>query len=198
MLPIQKYERRTTIANSALARASLDFLRYFRHWPGDGITAQVVAIHFIIVLSFILVTSRAFAANELESLSIKRGTRHIVSVQVEVADNPQSRRLGLMWRTSLATKNGMLFDFGEQRQIYMWMKNTQIPLDMLFITKDYEIVFIEYRAEPRSTKLLGSSIEVRYVLELNAGEANDFGISIGDKIHWRSSARRNGLQNLYP
>ncbi len=117
MLPIQKYERRTTIANSALARASLDFLRYFRHWPGDGVTAQVVAIHFIIVLSFILVTSRAFAANELESLSIKRGTRHIVSVQVEVADNPQSRRLGLMWRTSLATKNGMLFDFGEQRQI---------------------------------------------------------------------------------
>jgi uncharacterized membrane protein (UPF0127 family) len=89
----------------------------------------------------------------------------------------------------------MLFDFGQQQAIYMWMKNTLMPLDMLFITEDFEIVFIKHKAQPHALKLVSAATAVRYVLELNAGVANAFGIVVGDKIDWIGNRGSSGLQD---
>ena len=123
----------------------------------------------------------AFAQLAVTPLSIKSGeTVHKFSV--EMADTPDSIREGLMFREGLAPDAGMLFDFGDVRPASMWMKNTLIPLDMLFMDADGEVIAIARNAVPGSLRSLGPGVPVRAVLEIAGGRAKELGINPGDTV----------------
>lgn len=103
-------------------------------------------------------------------------------IRVEVARTPDERSRGLMFRQAMPADAGMLFDFGSERPVAMWMKNTFIPLDMLFATEDGKIVSIARDTVPLSTETISSGRPVRYVLELGAGRADALGLSRGDTL----------------
>lgn len=103
--------------------------------------------------------------------------------EVEVASDPASQQLGLMHRRELAPNAGMLFDFHKPAELSFWMKDTILPLDMLFIRSDGTISTIAPNAVPFSTTPIPSAEPVRAVLEINGGRAHDLGIRAGDKIH---------------
>ena len=121
-------------------------------------------------------------AQSFEPLSIvtQGGTRH--SFQVEVARNDADRAQGLMYRRSMPAEQGMLFDFGRVEPVAMWMQNTYLPLDMLFVRPDGSIARIAANTEPLSTRTIPSGEPVLAVLELNAGTAARLGIRTGDRI----------------
>jgi len=87
-----------------------------------------------------------------------------------------------MWRSYLAPRAGMLFDFERSKRVQMWMKNTLISLDMLFVTELGELVYVERNASPRSLRLIAAPRDVRYVLEINGGESADLGFAPGDRL----------------
>ncbi len=101
---------------------------------------------------------------------------------VEVADTPEQRAQGLQGRRGLAPSAGMIFDFGVSRPVFMWMKNTPTPLDMLFIAADGRIVNIAPHTQPFSVATFGSAGPVRYVLEVAAGTAARLGVKPGDRV----------------
>lgn len=105
------------------------------------------------------------------------------SFNVEVAVTEQQRVIGLMYRKSLPKNAGMLFIYGKRPQpAFMWMKNTLIPLDMVFITQKGTVRKIEERTEPFSQIPIGSEGEVVAVLELAGGVSDQIGLKVGDKI----------------
>ncbi len=101
---------------------------------------------------------------------------------VEVATTPQQEELGLMFRKNLAELHGMLFDFGKPRHVDMWMKNTLIPLDMLFIDDKGIVTQIVANAKPESTDIIASTEDAAEVLELAGGAAARYHIAKGDKV----------------
>lgn len=101
---------------------------------------------------------------------------------VEIADTDETRRTGLMFRTDLAADAGMLFDFGESRIVTMWMRNTPLPLDMIFITDAGRIAHIAENTVPGSEALISSRYPVASVLEVNAGIVAARGIAVGDQV----------------
>jgi uncharacterized membrane protein (UPF0127 family) len=102
---------------------------------------------------------------------------------VDLALSPEQQQQGLMFRQSLAADAGMLFDFGATRPATFWMKNTLIPLDMLFIAADGHIADFHERAVPLSEAVIESKVPVRAVLELNGGSVARLGIHRGDLVH---------------
>ncbi|WP_279479681.1 DUF192 domain-containing protein [Aureimonas sp. SK2] len=125
------------------------------------------------------VATAAWAEAETATLVTASG-RHPIAV--EIADTPKAREIGLMHREELAADSGMLFDFHETRPVSMWMKNTLIPLDMLFIDKSGTVVRIARNAQPHSLETISSGKPVRYVLEINGGAAAGYGAKAGDKL----------------
>lgn len=102
---------------------------------------------------------------------------------VEVADADASRDRGLMFREGLDARAGLLIDYGEPRVgVALWMKDTPLPLDIIFIAPDATILRIEHNAEPRSEVLIPAGGVVRAVLEIGGGVAADLGIAPGDRI----------------
>ena len=102
--------------------------------------------------------------------------------QFEVAASDRERSIGLMHRAELASDRGMLFDFKRDRMIGMWMRNTFISLDMLFLSKDGEVMTIIENTTPHSERSLSSRVRVRSVLELAAGTVQRLGIKPGDRV----------------
>ena len=114
-------------------------------------------------------------------LSIKTSeTLH--DFQIELALDDSHREYGLMFRTELPKMNGMLFVYDDKRDISMWMKNTYISLDILFIDDGGKIMRIAESAQPRSLSLIRSGGEAKAVLELNGGLTKQLGIQVGDEI----------------
>ena len=101
---------------------------------------------------------------------------------VEVASTPRERARGLMFRRELAPRAGMLFDFGRDEIARMWMKNTFIPLDMVFADRRGVVRRIARNARPRSLDTISSRVPVRAVLEINGGETERIDLSPGDRI----------------
>ncbi len=101
---------------------------------------------------------------------------------VEVMRDDAGRSRGLMFRRHMAADHGMLFDFEREEPVTMWMKNTYLPLDMVFIRPDGTISRIAADTEPLSTAIIPSGSPVSAVLELNAGTAAKLGIQAGDRI----------------
>ena len=101
---------------------------------------------------------------------------------VEMAVNPAQRSQGLMFRDSLAEDRGMLFDFGKPQRATMWMRNTYVPLDMLFIDAQGQITQIAANTQPLSDAVIASREPVRAVLELRGGVSAKLGIKPGDRV----------------
>jgi hypothetical protein len=101
---------------------------------------------------------------------------------VELASDPQSQQQGLMFRKEIAPDAGMLFDFHDPLMLTFWMKNTFLPLDMLFIRADGIISTIATNTVPLTTTPVPSAEPVRAVLEINGGRAQQLGIHAGDRV----------------
>ncbi len=101
---------------------------------------------------------------------------------VELADTDERRAHGLMHRDKMPADHGMIFDFKSDQPIAMWMRNTRLPLDMLFIARDGKIVNIRERAVPFDETSIYSDGPVRSVLELNGGTVSRLGIKPGDVV----------------
>ncbi len=105
--------------------------------------------------------------------------------RIEIAQTQEERKKGLMFRDSLDPQKGMLFVFKEEGLYSFWMKNTLIPLDIIWIDEDKKVVDIKENAQPcreEKCESFSPKEEARYVLELNAGEVRDIGLELGDKI----------------
>jgi uncharacterized membrane protein (UPF0127 family) len=140
-----------------------------------------------ILLLAALVAGIAFAQSPLTRF--ETGSLAIVTdagrheFNVELALTPDQRSQGLMYRREMAADAGMLFDFASRPgRASMWMKNTFIPLDMLFIKSDGEIESIAERTVPHSLEAVSSRGSVRYVLELNGGTVARLGIGPGNRV----------------
>ncbi len=110
------------------------------------------------------------------------GVRHFT---VEIAETDATRESGLMFRKSLAPDRGMLFDFGTPQTVTFWMKNTLIPLDLIFIGKDGHVVSIARNATPMSEALIPSGGPILGVLEVRGGRADQIGVKPGDEVRER-------------
>lgn len=108
-----------------------------------------------------------------------KGPQHFT---VELANTDESRARGLMFRQNMAPDAGMLFDFGQEQMASFWMRNTLIPLDMLFIKADGTILNIHQRAIPHDETGINSEGPVQAVLELNGGTVARLGIKPGDRV----------------
>ena len=107
-----------------------------------------------------------------------------IKIDLEIADNEYERQLGLMNRKSMEENQGMLFIFSNERIQSFWMRNTLIPLDMLFINKDKEIITIHKNTETLSAKSYPSTAPAIYVVEVVGGFTDKYNIVIGSKIFW--------------
>ena len=138
----------------------------------------------VAVLLILLTPAHAPGADlELETapLTIDSATGRF-EFEVELAATAEQRRQGLMFRDSLEDDRGMLFDFGRTAPVTMWMRNTYIPLDMLFIDADGQIHRIVENTQPLSDAVIGSGGSVRAVLELRGGVSAELGIQPGDRV----------------
>jgi uncharacterized membrane protein (UPF0127 family) len=115
-------------------------------------------------------------------LTIRTAAGKYHPISVELAVNDEQRARGLMFRNQMAADHGMLFDFGAVRRVSMWMENTVLSLDMLFIQPDGTISHIRENTVPFSRDIIDSRSAVKYVLELNAGRSRALGIRTGDKV----------------
>ncbi|WP_170958901.1 DUF192 domain-containing protein [Magnetospirillum sp. 15-1] len=120
-----------------------------------------------------------FATSRLEVVA-EGGKHHAFTV--EMAVTPDQLSQGLMFRRELPAGSGMLFDFGSPRQVAMWMKNTLIPLDMLFMERSGRVVYVEQYAVPGSLQPRGPAEPVLGVLELPAGTARRLDLKPGDRV----------------
>lgn len=134
----------------------------------------------LLAVLFLVLDARADSFQRDELLVESGGRAH--RFEVELALTPDQRAQGLMFRTSLGEDAGMLFLFPEPRVVHMWMKNTMIPLDMVFLDDSGRILRITADVEPLSTSLVSSERPARAVLELNAGVAERLGIRAGDRV----------------
>ncbi|MEA2626029.1 MAG: uncharacterized protein QOD06_2074 [Candidatus Binatota bacterium] len=114
-----------------------------------------------------------------------------VSVRVELADTPRSQAVGLMYRKEMPEDHGMLFLFDDDSDHGFWMKNTPLPLDMLFISKEGTVAGIVANAVPYSLDLLRVGAPSRFVLEVNGGFALRHGIAAGDRVTYEGIASAN-------
>jgi len=140
--------------------------------------AGLLAVLVAGLVSFASFGARAASVQPLEIV-----TRSGVQVfSVEMATTEEEKTTGLMYRKELPDGKGMLFDFSPEQQISMWMKNTYIPLDMIFIRADGRILRIAENTEPMSTKIISSGGLAKGVLEVIAGTAQKYGIAPGDRV----------------
>jgi hypothetical protein len=109
----------------------------------------------------------------------------MVKVQVEVAQKPAERNLGLMYRKSLGSNKGMLFIFDEEKKQTFIMKNTYVPLDMIFISKDMRVMGWAENTKPLSQQQYSIDKPSQYVLEVNAFFCRDQGIATGDEVRFK-------------
>ncbi len=128
-------------------------------------------------------------AQATEPLTVVTSTgRHVF--HVEVMRTPEQRARGLMFRQHLPRDRGMLFDFETVQPVSMWMQNTYIPLDMVFIRADGTVARVAERTEPLSTRTIPSGEPVLGVLEINGGIAAEIGLKPGDRVEHPLFAKR--------
>ena len=131
-----------------------------------------------LIFNFFLISLYTFSNEKIE-ISIYNKN---ITFNVEVAKTIEERRTGLMYRKKLLNNEGMLFIFPREKIIQLWMKNTYIPLDVIFISENKVIVDIKKNMEKLSETIVKSKVKSRYALEFNAGLINKLDIEIGDKV----------------
>jgi uncharacterized membrane protein (UPF0127 family) len=130
----------------------------------------------------------SFPHTTLEIVHHGRRGVHRYPFQVWVADTPARAEQGLMFVSDLPAGRGMVFPLPAPRVETMWMKNTYIELDMLFIRADGRVASIIERAHPLSEELLSSGEPVSAVLELKGGDVQKLGLEVGDTVTWKKPA----------
>jgi len=145
---------------------------------GGRLMMSLAAVSVVLVTLCANPAARAASVQPLE-IATKSGVQVF---SVEMATTEEEKTTGLMYRKELPDGKGMLFDFSPEQQISMWMKNTYIPLDMIFIRADGRILRIAENTEPLSTKIISSGGLAKGVLEVIAGTAQKYGIQPGDRV----------------
>ena len=110
--------------------------------------------------------------------------KSISEIEIELADTPQKREMGLMYRTSMKENQGMLFIFDTEERQSFWMKNTEIPLDIIFVNEEKTVVHIAENCEPYSLKQIPSFEYAMYVVEVNAGYMRKNNVQVGSTIKY--------------
>ncbi len=140
-------------------------------------------IWFLAAAFIIIALDAAFVSANAAEATLEIVSRNGVHpFAVELATNDEERTRGLMFRKELPEGRGMLFDFQQEQAVSFWMRNTYIPLDMIFIRADGRILRIAENTEPLSEKLIPSGGPVRAVLEVIGGTARKMGIAPGDRV----------------
>ncbi len=145
---------------------------------GRNVRRWIALAAVAVALALISAGAQAASIQPLEIVT-KTGVQVF---SVEMATTEQEKETGLMYRKELPDGKGMLFDFSPEQQISMWMKNTYISLDMIFIRADGRILRIAENTEPESTKIISSGGLAKGVLEVIAGTAKKYGIQPGDRV----------------
>lgn len=159
-------------------------LRWY-HWT--------VAIVVIVCITVIISTKDRKTETSMTPVFKKQGeltflsreSKPITTIDIEIADDESKREIGLMDRRSMEERQGMLFVFEQEHLASFWMKNTMILLDMIFINKTGEIVTICKNTTPFSEQSYSATALTFFVLEVNAGFTDKYGIKEGDRISWK-------------
>ena len=114
-------------------------------------------------------------------IEVKSNTAHI-KLNVEIADSAKKRAIGLMHRESMALNSGMWFIYETPRTVAFWMRNTLIPLDMLFVDEHGEVQRIHKNARPSDETPIAGGNDIQFVLEVNAGLSDRYGLGVGDIV----------------
>jgi uncharacterized membrane protein (UPF0127 family) len=132
----------------------------------------------------IAIATLAFPASAIadESRLVLHTATGEYSFNVQVVDTPETRAQGLMFVTELADDAGMLFDFKEERPVSFWMRNTFIPLDMIFVGADGLVKNVHVNARPHDVTSIPSEGPVQYVLEIPGGRSVEIGLEAGDRM----------------
>jgi uncharacterized protein len=141
-----------------------------------------------LLVSLEVIGVTACQAQPQVSIITKEGRE--VAFQVEIADTPAKRELGLQYRRDLAESQGMIFLFPKEEHLSFWMKNTPIPLDMIFISAERKIVGIVENTVPFSLESRAVSGGSQYVLEINGGLSRRHGFKAGDSVRFHGFAPR--------
>jgi uncharacterized protein len=148
-----------------------------------GGAAFAALLSFAVTACMVLACAVAFPAAALEkqplTFTASSGSH---AITVEVADTESTRSTGLMYRRSIGPDEGMLFIYDREQEITMWMKNTYISLDMIFVKRDGTISHIATNTEPFSENIIPSEGPAIAVIEMAAGSANRLGLRPGDKV----------------
>lgn len=150
-----------------------------------GARVSGVVLAFAVITLLVALAASASRADEngaeLERLQIVTSTGSHPFL-VEVMRTQAQRERGLMFRRSMPADRGMLFEFGVERPIDMWMRNTYLPLDMVFLSRGGRVAAVAENTEPLSERIISSRVPAYAVLELNAGAASRIGLKIGDSV----------------
>lgn len=143
--------------------------------------------HLVLMLAFVVFVVPGCRAEDhkadLQKLVITRADGKNIELDIETAATPESRTVGLMFRKEMPENAGMLFLFDEAANRAFWMRNTLIPLDMIFIEKDGVIGHIHANAIPHDETPVPSNGPATAVLEINGGRAAELGLKPGDIVH---------------
>ncbi|MER9948784.1 DUF192 domain-containing protein [Mesorhizobium sp. M0047] len=157
-----------------------------RNWLAAGVVCAVIAV--IIAAGAFFYSERPTAADSRAMILAVDPTPLVVvtkggdrSFSIEIADTDPEREAGLMYRQDMPDDHGMLFVFEMPQQVNFWMRNTPMPLDLIFVGQDGKIRAIK-RGEPQSDAVISPGVPVRFVLELKAGTAASNGIEYGDLV----------------
>lgn len=137
----------------------------------------------LIVLALLLVALPAWALEKFDTSKLTITTAngaHEFTIELALTDAQMEQ--GLMFRPSMPADHGMLFDFKAPTKVMMWMKNTIIPLDMLFLDNGGRVIDVHEHAVPYSTDVIAANAPARYVIELNGGTVARLGIKPGDQV----------------
>jgi uncharacterized protein len=143
---------------------------------------RVARLFFFLFVFMILSRATACQAQPKVTIAPKEGRE--ATFQVEVADNPSKRELGLQYRRELTPDRGMIFLFPEEAQHAFWMRNTPLALDMIFISRDKKIVGIVEQAVPFSLDSRSVGVPSQFVLEINGGLSRRYGFKVGDNVRF--------------
>jgi uncharacterized protein len=144
----------------------------------------VVAVIIIAVFAVLYALHEESSAPGMPVVSLTSGSGSKISIEVEIASTEQQRQTGLMFRETLGKNKGMLFIFPDDSVRTFWMKNTLIPLDMIFIDSSFTVVKISHAVPctADSCVIYSSGMPARYVLEVNANMTDDKGIGVGSRV----------------
>lgn len=119
---------------------------------------------------------------------LKKGSDSLLTtLDIEIADTDYERETGLMYRSSMEPNQGMLFVFDDVAMHYFYMKNTEFPLDLIFVDDQLKIASFQKNAQPYKENSLPSKVPVKYVLEVNAGMSDKWTLAVGDSIAYRKT-----------